>query len=462
VLVFIIASDLSNLDTHPERFCPEAIAPVLPQELIEGALADAGVRDARRRKLPTALTVWIVILLCLFRNRSYRDLIQMLDTASAWRGLWKDVGSPTSSALSRARDRVGVAAMQRVYERSAAKWIEESEGEDFHGYRLTAIDGTCAKVPDTLKNDAFFGRPGSSRGRAAYPQLRLVDLMDVGTRLHRAVRVGPYRAAEIALARELIQDIPAGLLILLDRNFMSYDLLWDITQKRSHFIVRAKKNSKARVIRQLAPGDALVEINVPRHWRKDRPDMPRKIRVREIRYTPEAGKEEIRLFTSLTDASSIPGLEIATCYHERWSVETGFEEVKGRLGAVTTITRPVLLRSKTPERVLQEVWAHLIAHNVLRRTMVCAASSTPEDESSKTSEGPAPSRLSFTSTIHQFRDGIRDMILLPIHRLIDRYRQLLRDIARAVVPTRPGRQFPRAVKIAMSGYPLKRSARPAA
>ena len=79
---------------------------------------------------------------------------------------------------------------------------------------------------------------------------------------------------------------------------------------------------------------------------------------------PEDGKEEIRLFTSLLDADEIPREEIADCYHERWSEETGIEEIKTRLGMVTTITRPTLVRSKTPKRVKQEVWA--LAHRLQR------------------------------------------------------------------------------------------------
>lgn len=448
MLMSIIASTPDSLEEHPERFGAEAIAEVLPQELIDGALADSRVRDGRRHKLPVRLTAWLVILLCLFRDRSYVDLIRMVATATSWRGLWRRGTPPTSSALSKARDRVGVSAMQRIYERSASKWIEESAGLSFHGLRLTAVDGTCAKVPDSPKNNAWFGRPGASRGRSGYPQLRLVGLMDVGTRMQRAVRFGPYLTGEMTLARAIIPQIPAGLLLLLDRNFMSYDFLWDILQRGSHFVVRVKKNTKARVIRTLGPGDTLVEIDVPHHWRKDRPDLPRTWTLREIRYRPEDGKEEIRLFTSLLDADEIPGEEIADCYHERWSEETGIEEIKTRLGMVTTITRSVLVRSKTPKRVEQEVWALLIAYNALRMTMVRATESAPQRT--------APTRVSFTSALHQFRDGVRDMMLLPTQRLFERYKRLLKDIASAVVPWRPGREFPRAVKIKMSGYPLKR------
>jgi hypothetical protein len=180
----------------------------------------------------------------------------MLSTAASWRGLWKGISVPTTSALSRARDRVGVDVMRRIFECSVSQWIESSKGKYLGGLRLSAIDGTCAKVPDCPNNHTWFGRPGASRGRAGYPQLRLVGLMDVGTRMQRAVQFGPYRTAEMTLARALMPDLAAGLLILLDRNFASYDLLWDILQHGSHFVVRVKHNMRLTSSASWAPGIA--------------------------------------------------------------------------------------------------------------------------------------------------------------------------------------------------------------
>jgi hypothetical protein len=278
--------------------------------------------------------------------------------------------------------------------------------------------------------------------------------MDLGTRQMRAARFGPYGTGELTLARQLVADLQAGLLVLLDRNFLAYDLLWNIVQRESGFLVRVKGGVKVRLVCEFAPGDRLVEIEIPRRWRKLRPDMPRTWTLREICYTPEGGKEEIRLFTTLLDPEEVAAEELAACYHERWSEETGIEEIKTRLGNVTTITRPALLRSRTPSRVEQEVWALLIAYNIVRVTMVRASESVPQS--------PEPTRLSFTAAMHQLRDGARDMMLLATWRLIDHYEQLLRTIANAVVPLRPGRVYPRAVKVKMSGYPLNRTARPAA
>jgi hypothetical protein len=182
--------------------------------------------------------------------------------------------------------------------------------------------------------------------------------------------------------------------------------------------------------------------------------MPRTWTLREIRYTPPGGTEEVRLFTTLLDPDKIPAAELAECYHERWGQETGIDEIKTRLGNVATITRPTLVRSRTPARVEQEIWALLTTYNAVRMTMARAAESIPE--------APEPTRLSFTGALHQLRDAVHDMMLIPTWRLVDQYKQLLRTIAAAVIPLRPGRSYPRAVKIKMSSYPLNRAPRPAA
>ena len=64
-------------------------------------------------------------------------------------------------------------------------------------------------------------------------------------------------------------------------------------------------------------------------------------------------------------------------------------------------------------------------------------------------------RLSFTAALTRIREAIRDMMLAATQRLLERYSRLLTSIARALVPERPGRSLPRAVKTKMSGYPLR-------
>jgi hypothetical protein len=443
-----IARTVRSLERLPENFTVEALAAVLPQAWVRDAVAASGCPSRRRRLLPAVLTVWMVTLLGLFRRLSYVNLLEMLFESGLSRGLWKDA-PPCSSALTKARDRVGCAPLKRLYERSAREWQTQTAGRDFHGRRVLAMDGSTMKVPDTPENRVHFGAPGSHRGRAAYPQLRLVGLRDVGTRLYRAMRFGPYSCAEVTLAHDLIEEVESGSIVLLDRGFGSFGLLWDLYEKKAvDFVIRVRRCVLSRVVEQLGPGDAVVETAPTPALRRARPDLPKTWLVREITYRPPRSKEAIRLFTSLLLAEQISRDELIALYPDRWEEETGYDEIKTHLCSCTTVNRPVVLRSMLPQRIEQELFGLLIAYNAVRVTIALAAAVAP----------CSPRRVSFTAALERIREAVRDMMQVTALRLAERYHQLLTAISRVLVPLRPDRTNPREVKIKMSNYPLKRPA----
>jgi hypothetical protein len=444
-----IAQTVRSLERLPENFTVEALAAVLPQAWVHDAVAASGCQSRRRRRLPAVLTVWVVALLGLFRRLSYVNLLEMLFESGLNHGLWKGA-PPCSSALTKARDRVGCGPLKKLYERSAREWQSQTAGRDFHGRRVLAIDGSTMKVPDTPENRTYFGAPGASRGRAGYPQLRVVGLRDVGTRLYRAMRFGPYSKGEVTLARDLIDDVAPGLIVLADRNFGSFSLMWDLCEKAVDFVIRIQRGHfiHSRVVEQLGPGDAIVEITPNRDLRRSRRDLPQTWLVREITYRPAQAKESVRLFTSLLLAEEISRDELIALYPDRWEEETGYDELKTHLCSCTTVNRPVVLRSKLPHRVEQELYGLLIAYNAVRVTIALAAA---------IADCP-PRRVSFTTALERIREAVRDMMQLSALRLIERYHQLLAAISRVLVPLRPNRSNPREVKIKMSNYPLKRPA----
>jgi len=439
----------SGLEKRGAGFAVESLAKELRQEWVEDALRLAGRESVRVRLLPATLTVWLVVLMGLHRRTSYVNLLEKLDGTWWTRERWSPDKPPCSRAVTKARDRIGVEPVELLFRRSAAEWLTRTDGLVVRGLRVQAIDGTTMKTPDTPKNSRRFGRPGSSRGRAAYPQLRIVALADVGTRIIKAARWSRYRKAEIDLARDLVSEIAPETLILLDSGLFAYDLLWGIGSRGASFLARLGAQAKPKVLRELGPGDALVEVTLRSYHRRRHRGMPRKWTLRMITYRPEGADEDIRLLTDLMPESGFTHAELADLYHDRWEDETIFDEIKTHLCDCATVNRPVVFRSKTPDRVVQELWGMLIAYNAVRKTMHEAARRKELDAR----------RVSFTSATERVREATYEMMRLPTARLAGRYEQMLAAIARVVVPKRPGRRFPRAVKIKMSCYPLKRRRR---
>ncbi|HYM61511.1 MAG TPA: IS4 family transposase [Thermoanaerobaculia bacterium] len=444
-----IGQALGNLETR-DRFSIEALTDVIRPEWVAEALAGSGVRSKRIRRLPMPLVVWIVVLLGLFRRLSLENLLERLQGGFWTTWLWQGK-TPTDSALIKARDALGWRPMQALFRRSAREWSESHRAATLFGRRLVAIDGSTLKVPDSPENRGFFGLPGTTRGRPGYPLLRVATALDIGTRLFLAEAHGPFRTGEIDLARRLLGEIPVGSLVLLDRNFNAHDFLWDLRQRGCDFIVRAKTSfiRSVRVLRTLSTGEDLVEWTLPSYYEKERPDMPRTVVMRLIRFRIGDG-EEIRLLTSILDPE-LKKEEIAMTYHLRWEQETAIDELKHHLCDCATVTAPTALRSRTPARIEQELYGLLIAYNATRAIMADSAAAVAKD----------PCRLSFVGALERVREAIHEMARLPVQRLRPRYERLLRTIAAAEVPARPGRSAPRAVKVKYSSYPVLRQRRAA-
>src|SRR4029077_14317540 len=102
----------------------------------------------------------------------------------------------------------------------------ETKGAWYRGWRLMSIDGTCIDVADTPANEAEFGRPASGRGEGAgaFPQARLAGMAECGTHALVGAAMGACTTGETTLARDLLGSLGAGMLVLADRNFYSFDL----------------------------------------------------------------------------------------------------------------------------------------------------------------------------------------------------------------------------------------------
>ena len=446
-----IASCRDSLEDRPDLFAVEAFSSALPPSWIAEAIRACG-RDALRiRLLPPQLVASLVILMGLYRRDSYVNLLGRVREATHDRGLWRgDV--PSTSALSRARDRVGIEPLRRLFERSAHTWLRQTQPRLFHGHRALALDGSTGRTPDTPENMAFFDRPGAIQGHASHPQFRTVILFDISTRLARAASFGGYRDSEYALAGHVLHEIDPGSLVVMDRGFNAFGLLQDILDRGAQFLLRVRSTTRFKVLQNFGPGDDLVRVRADRKRRRERPELPPGWVVRRIRYQLHESQEEYVLVTSLLDPRAIPAARFADLYKERWEAEIGFDEIKCHLLGITASSRPTAVRSMLPKRVLQELWGILIAYNLVRILMAMAAPRATAD----TAPLP-PKRLSFTYCLSRIGDAVPDMMRAPTHRLVDRFEQLLWALARVVVPPRPGRSYPRAVKRKASNYPVKRS-----
>jgi hypothetical protein len=195
------------------------LARTYPRERIRDILVRMEVHSKRVRDLPAEAMVYHVIALGMFMAVSTGEVLRSLVEGLQWLG-----GSSTKlkvagkAAISQARTRLGSAPLWELWKESARPIAPEGQpGAFYRGLRLVSIDGSTLDVADTKANLASFGRQESSRGQAAFPQLRFVALCETGPHAIFAVRMGPYGTPETTLAADLLDDLRPGMLCLADR-----------------------------------------------------------------------------------------------------------------------------------------------------------------------------------------------------------------------------------------------------
>lgn len=420
----------------------DRFAASLDPEWIEQALTECKKVTVRRRKLPAEQVVWLVLGMALFTDRSIRDVVDHLGLVLG------DNPSLAPSNVTKARYRLGDEPMQWLFEKIATVWSETPGLGDYQELSLWGVDGSTLRVADSDENFEYFGKPGGRAGKndAGYPQLRLVALMNLSNRLLADARFGPWLKSENELAKELWEEIPDDSLVIIDRNFLSYMLLFELIAGRDnrHFLMRLKKNSKIDIVKTLPDGTAIGHIYPTRALRRQKQGLPEPIEVRVIAYLGPDGTPG-RLITTLLDHKRYLATELLELYHERWEIELGYDELKTHM-----LERKECLRSQKPVGVHQELWGQLLVYNLVRREMLLAA---------KEFKLP-PKRISFRSSLLWIRTfWLTSWQTSPgnVPKSLANFRSTL-DVL--ILPERRSeRRYPRHVKIKMSTYERNRGQR---
>jgi hypothetical protein len=375
------------------------IARAFPPERVQQVLAETGKASERERDLPAQVMVYYAIALALYMGSSTREVLRCLLEGLRW--LWgaEAVKVAGKSGISQARSRLGEAPLRRLYEQVVQPIATRAtKGAWYRQWRLVSLDGSCLDVGDTPENGAHFGTPGASRGQTAFPQLRFVALVENGTHVLFGAQLGRYADSETTLAHGVLAALGPGMLCLADRYFFGYALWQRAAGTGADLLWRVKGNLRLPRETVLADGSYLTTVYPSEKNRRHRTGGVR-VRVVEYRLEGIAGAEPLyRLVTTMLDAAITPAAELAALYHERWEIEGALAELKTQLRGAR-----VVLRSKTPELVKQEVWGLLLAHFAVRGLMHEAALQAEED----------PDQLSFSHAVRVVRRKLPQFAALP-------------------------------------------------
>jgi len=366
------------------------ITSAFPEKAIRTALAETGRSSVRERELPAQVVMYYVIAQALFMQVSQREVLRCLLEGVRWLfGPKLALKVTGKSGISQARSRLGWEPVKQLHDAVVVPLAaKQTRGAWYKNWRLVSLDGSTLDVADTQENREAFGRPGASRGRSAYPQIRLVSLVENGTHVLFGTEMAGYATGEITLAKAVLKQLQPGMLCLADRNFLGYGLWQQAQASGADLLWRGKKHLRLAREAELPDGSYLSRIYPSQ---RDRRKNTNGIGVRVIEYTLEGVPEAeptYRLVTTILEHQAAPAVELAALYHERWEIETALDELQTHLRGAQMV-----LRSKTPELVKQEFYGFLLAHFAVRGLMHEAALKADED----------PDRLSFLHAVRVIR-----------------------------------------------------------
>ena len=376
------------------------ISKTFPMSTIQSILNRTGKASQRHRELPAHVVIYYVIALALYMQVSCREVLRCLIEGLQWlKGPGGKIHVTGKSGISQARSRLGWEPIEALHDEIVKPIAtKETKGAWYHTWRLVSLDGSTMDIADTRENEGAYGRPGANRGKSAYPQVRFVSLVENGTHCLFGTRMGPYSMGEITLSKDVLPNLGPGMLCLADRHFLGFDLWEQARETGADLLWRGKKNLRLPCMKMF-PDGSYLSVMYPSL--RDRRKKTNGVDIRVIEYVLEGVPDAepfYRLLTTIIEYDKAPACELAALYHERWEIETAFDELKTHLRGSR-----IVLRSKTPALVKQEFYGFLLAHYAIRGLMHEAALKGDVD----------PDSLSFTHSVRVIRRKLPRFVSLP-------------------------------------------------
>jgi Transposase DDE domain len=448
--------------THPRSFRAQAdllrrqflqdgglpFTDILTDGVIAQALSIVG--DWLDRIFCPLVTLWVFLGQVLSPDHSCRAAVARLIAHRVARG--QRPCSARTGAYCRARQRlperffstVACSVGRALDARSERRWW-------WKGRRVYLFDGTTVAMPDTPENQATYPQVYNQGPGLGFPIARIGAVISLAC--GAVVNLGFCRYAgkgqgEVSLLRRLWDVLASGDVLLADRLTANWANIHLLRERGVELVSRLNKANRAadfRRGRRLGPEDHIVRWDKPTSIRSlDREAyraLPESITIREVRVRvaqPGFRTKSVVVVTTLLDPRQTTKEDLATLYRARWNAELDLRSIKSAMQMRE-------LRSKTPEMVRKEVWAHVLAYNLIRTVMAQAAAR----------QDVVPRAISFTGALQTVAAFQPLLTLGAVSGTADRlrlYHDLLDAIAAHRVADRPDRYEPRVKKRRRNHY----------
>ena len=318
----------------------------------------------------------------------------------------------------------------------------------WRGREVFVADGSSVTAPDTPANQKAFPQQSTQRPGCGFPIIRLVALLSLATGMLTAWAKGSWNQHEVLLLQSLWDHLRAGDVLLADRGLCNWALLAQCGQRNIDTVFRVKGSVRKdfRRGKHLSRQERLVQWRKPREAaRTVSPQLwallPEVLELRLVRcQIAIAGfrTRHVIVVTTLLDSQKYPPEALSQLYYRRWAMELSLRNIK-------TTLQMDQLSCKNPQNLEREIRMHFLVHNLVRRLMLEAARRhrVPLD------------RISFAGSLSAARRYGEALLQTRSKRKrVELLDQLFAVLALDLVPRRPARREPRALKRRPKPYPL--------
>ena len=439
-----------KIDWFRTQFAQHASLPfssVLPAAMVVTAMQALGI-DSYNSMYDPVTTIWLFLSQVMHANPTLAATVEIF---CAWRvGQGLTACSTQTGAYCTARQRLSERLLAKLA-RHTGKAADQAAPQPWRwlGRTVKLFDGSTVSMPDTAENQAAYPQSRSQAPGVGFPIARIGVMFSlaVGTVLDLGIRrwAGKFQS-ELAMFRDMIRRLDPGDVVLTDRYLCSYMEIALLLRRGVDFVGRMHANRKVdfRSGTRLGPCDHVVEWHKPRRpewmsfWQYLR--MPATLSIREFRFRIDRKgyrSQTIVVATTLLDSEQYSVEQLSELYRLRWDAEIN-------LGTLKTTMQMDVLRCKTPEMVRKEIWAHLLAYNLIRTVIMQAAAE----------HGKHPRQISFKRTMRTLEAFRSELAHAPSERLAKIYAAMLKAIASHEIANRPDRLEPRQRKRRSKPFPL--------
>jgi hypothetical protein len=433
--------NLRQLDFPPLM---QHLRQLLPPELL--AATEAGA-NSRERIFSLWLTLECFLWQMLKPKTACREVVRAVQALFQAQGRGRvDEGT---SAYIQARQRLPKERLDKALAHTA-RTADQRVGPQglLHGRPVKVADCSTTQLPDTKKNQKRYPQPSSQKPGCGFPLLKFLVLFSLSSGAILRVAMGHWKNHDLRLLRGLWAALEKGDILLGDRAYGEYLTLAALPAQGVDVVARlhgARRIDYRQATQRLGRHDGLFlwhkgrqqsEILSAQQWKK----VPVQITVRILRFDAviRRRKKRITLVTTLLDPVAYPAHQLIGLYARRWHLELALRHLKTTMGME-------LLRCQSPDMAEKELLAYLVAYNMIRCLMAQAVAQAGVEMERLSFKGTVDAVRQFTPAIHKARSKAQR------RQICD---DLLRTIVRDLVPLRPHRQEPRAVKRRPKAYQL--------